>query len=110
MKQQIPHFVWLKLLAQNGIPAPTAEYRFHPTRKFRFDWCWPEYLIAVEVEGGVWTRGRHTRGAGFLRDCFKYNEAALLGWIVLRTTPDKLYSTEVCEMIKRALELRRAAA
>jgi hypothetical protein len=47
-------------------------------------------MIALEVEGGVWTRGRHTRGKGFLGDMEKYNAAALGGWCVLRVTPDRL--------------------
>ena len=48
--------VWLNL------PAPVPEFRFHPERKWRFDFAWPEHKIAVEQEGGVWIQGRHTRG------------------------------------------------
>ena len=62
------------------------EYRFHPTRKWRFDYAIPSHLIALEVEGGVWTGGRHIRASGFLGDMEKYNNAALLGWRVFRTT------------------------
>lgn len=62
------------------------EYRFHPKRRWRFDFAWPEKRIAVEVEGGTWTGGRHTRGAGFEADCEKYMEALLAGWRVLRVT------------------------
>lgn len=64
------------------------EYRFHPTRRFRFDYALPEYKIAIEIEGGVWIKGRHTRGAGYQRDLIKYNLATTLGWRVLRYTPD----------------------
>lgn len=109
MKQAVPYFVFLKLLTQNDIPPPIAEHRFAPPRRWRFDYAFPEQRIALEVEGGVWTRGRHTRGSGFLKDVEKYNEAALLGWTVLRTTPDKLYSSETIEMLKRAIKLRSAA-
>ena len=73
-------------------PQPVREYRFHPTRKWRFDFAWPEARIAVEVEGGTWERGRHTRGAGYAGDCAKYNAAVLGGWRVLRFTSDMLYS------------------
>jgi len=73
-----------------GLPEPEFEFRFHPHRKWRFDCAWPHKLVALEVEGGIWTQGRHTRGAGFLADMEKYNAAVLLGWRVLRTTPDKL--------------------
>lgn len=63
------------------------EYKFHPKRKWRFDSAWPEKMIAVEFEGGIWTNGRHTRGKGYENDCEKYNNALLLGWRVFRLTP-----------------------
>ena len=63
---------------------PETEYRFHDTRKWRFDFAWPPIKLAVEVEGAVWTQGRHTRGQGFINDCEKYNAATELGWRVLR--------------------------
>lgn len=66
------------------LPEPVRWFKFHPTRKWEFDFAWPDKMIAVEVEGGVWTNGRHTRGAGFIADCEKYNAATLLGWKVFR--------------------------
>ena len=86
-----------------GLPAPTPEYRFHGTRKWRFDYAWPKLMVALEVEGGVWMRGRHTRGSGFVKDMEKYNEAALMGWTVLRVQPDELCSQETAEMLTLAL-------
>ena len=65
-----------------------VEYKFHPTRKWKFDFANPELKIAVEQEGGVWVRGRHNRGVGFLNDMEKYNTAVLLGWKVLRYPPN----------------------
>ncbi|KDD10136.1 endonuclease domain-containing protein [Bordetella bronchiseptica] len=65
---------------------PVREYRFMSTRGWRFDFAWPDFKIAVEIEGGVWTGGRHTRGAGFVADTEKYNAAAIAGWRVLRFT------------------------
>jgi len=73
----------------NGEPYED-EHRFHPTRRWRFDFAWPSKKIAVEIEGGTWTGGRHTRGAGFQKDCEKYNAAAVLGWTVLRFTAGDL--------------------
>lgn len=67
-----------------------AEYRFHPPRMWRFDYAIPSHRIAIEVEGGVWTNGRHIRGTGFLNDMEKYNQAVLDGWRLLRCTPDGL--------------------
>lgn len=63
---------------------PMREYAFARPRRWRFDFAWPEQKLAVEIEGGVWTNGRHTRGSGFVADTEKYNAAALLGWKVLR--------------------------
>ena len=70
-----------------GIPAPAREYRFHPRRRWRFDFAWPLYRIAVEVDGGIYCRGRHVRGKGFERDAEKGNAAVLAGWRVLHFTP-----------------------
>ena len=67
-----------------------AEYRFNPDRRWRFDWACPVLKIAIECEGGVWVRGRHSRGAGMIADMDKYNWAALNGWMVLRYTPQNL--------------------
>lgn len=83
-----------------GVP----EYKFHPTRKWRFDFAWPENKIAMEVEGGVWTGGRHTRGAGFLKDCEKYNAAASLGWRIFRFTPKQIRRLEHVPVILEAIK------
>ncbi len=77
-----------------GLPSPIPEYRFHPDRRWRFDWAWPDRLIAVEQEGGVWIQGRHSRGAGMVKDMEKYNEAGRLGWRVFRFTPQQIKSGE----------------
>lgn len=82
--------LFLALLKREHLPAPTREYEFHPTRAWRCDFAWPLARVALEVEGGVWTEGRHTRAAGFLGDMEKYNELARLGWRLLRTTPTGL--------------------
>lgn len=85
------------------LPEPVREFKFHPVRKWRFDFCWPDKMLAVEVEGGVWSNGRHTRGNGFTEDCAKYNQATLRGWRILRFTPDAIESGEALEMIEKAL-------
>lgn len=69
-----------------GLPAWECEYRFDHSRRWRLDFAWPERLLAVEIEGGTHSGGRHTRGAGYAADCDKYNAAALAGWRVLRFT------------------------
>lgn len=85
------------------LPKPEQEHRFHATRKWRFDFAWPEKKVAIEVEGGIWSGGRHTRGKGFEGDCCKYNTAALEGWTVLRVTGSHIKSGQALEWIKEAL-------
>ncbi len=79
------------------------EFKFHPRRRWRFDYAIPEHKIAVEVEGGVWTGGRHTRPQGFLGDIEKYNTATLMGWRVFRTTPTELVRTATLKLLKTAI-------
>ncbi len=86
-----------------GLPEPVREYRFHPPRQWRFDFCWPDRMLALEVEGATWTKGRHTRGGGFAADCIKYNTAALDGWRVLRVTGEMVESGEALGLVERAV-------
>ena len=67
-----------------SLPPPVYEHRFHETRRWRFDWAWPERRIAVEIDGAVWVQGRHTRGSGYVADMEKLNAAAEAGWRVFR--------------------------
>lgn len=87
-------------------PDPIAEWRFSLSRKWRLDYAWPDYKVGVEVNGGVWSRGRHTRGKGYINDLEKLNEAQILGWIVLQFTPQQMKTWEAKETIERALEAR----
>ena len=89
-----------------NVPAPVAEHRFAPPRRWRFDWAWPDHMVALEVEGAVWTGGRHTRGSGYLKDMEKYSEAAISGWCVVRCTPATL-TTDGLDRVQRALQRAR---
>lgn len=89
------------------LPKPVAEYRFAPPRNWRFDFAYPDPMIAIELEGATWTNGRHTRGDGFQKDIEKYNEAAVRGWCVLRFTRADVEMNRAIPMVKRALEARR---
>lgn len=86
-----------------GLPAPEFEWRFHVNRKWRFDLAWPGNRVAMEVEGGIWTGGRHSRGKGIKADMEKYNTATLMGWRILRCVPAELCIRETVEMIRTAL-------
>lgn len=95
-------------LEHAGLPAPEREFIFAPPRRFRFDFAWPVPRIAVELDGGTWIGGRHTRGSGFERDLEKLNLAALLSWTVLRFTGAHLRSGDALRLT--ALALNRWAA
>lgn len=86
-----------------NLPRPEREHIFAPPRKWRFDFCWPDLMVALEVEGGVFKGHGHRSLGKFLRDMEKYNEAALLKWTVLRCTPDKIESGKVFRLLERAL-------
>lgn len=106
-------------LVRAKLPMPVAELKFHPTRKWRMDFGWWTYWqdvvstpgevtrrpgLALEVEGAVWVQGRHTRGSGFVKDMEKYNEAAALGWRIIRVQPKDLCTKATMDLIRRALE------
>ena len=65
-------------------PQLEPEVQFHPDRKWRFDFAIRSIRVAIEIEGGTYCGGRHTRPEGFARDCEKYNAASMLGWTVLK--------------------------
>lgn len=105
--QTFDHFEALLFqLQMSGLPAPQREFLFHKRRKWRFDFAWPDLMIAVEVEGGVWSNGRHVRGEGYEKDCEKYNEAQLMGWMVLRFTPGMIKRGKASGIVEKAV--RRA--
>jgi len=91
------------------LPEPVAEYRFHETRRWRFDFAWPALRVALECEGGTWSGGRHTRGDGFERDAEKYSEAAIQGWLVVRVTGAQVEDGRALETLERALAARQEA-
>ena len=74
------------------LPPWVEEHRFALSigRQWRFDFAWPDRMLAVEIDGGAFSGGRHTRGAGFVEDCRKLTAATLLGWRVLRFTSGDL--------------------
>ena len=65
------------------------EYRFHPKRKWRFDYACPTSKLAIEIQGGVFVHGRHSGGVGQVKDMEKFNAAAALGWRVGQFMPSQ---------------------
>lgn len=99
-----------RYLAMEGLPAPVREHRFAAPRRWRFDFAWPSLWLAVELEGGVFVHGRHSRGVDMTGDCDKYNVAAVLGWRVYRFTVKHFESGVVFTVVRALLRGDRGDA
>ncbi len=77
------------------------EYKFHPKRKWRADFLITGTRILIEVEGGVWSGGRHTRGKGYIGDMEKYNSASMMGFTVLRFCTEQVKSGLAVQQIEK---------
>lgn len=79
------------IIAALGIEKPVKEFRFHPKRRWKFDYAWPKKKIALEYEGLFSVKSRHITIKGYSDDCEKYSVAAIMGWKVIRLTPVLLH-------------------
>ncbi len=84
---------------------PAREHRFDAVRRWRVDFYFPDAKLAVEIEGGVWSGGRHTRGSGYSDDCRKYNRLAELGIALLRFTTDMVETGEAIDVTRKVLKM-----
>jgi very-short-patch-repair endonuclease len=100
MPMKLPLVVQLQAA---GLPPPNVEYEFAPGRRYRLDYTWPSRMIACEVDGAVYTQGRHTRGKGYTEDCRKLNLAVELGWRVYRFTTEMVENGEALAVLERVL-------
>jgi hypothetical protein len=62
-----------------------------------------DHMVAIEIEGGLWIMGRHNRPASMIKDLEKYNASALLGWRILKFTPQQVKSGEAIQLCKDAV-------
>jgi hypothetical protein len=102
---------FIQQLQLAGLPAPRTEFRFaRPQRQWRLDFAWVGESVAVEYQGGVYDEGKsgHTTVRGFSRDCLKFSEAAIRGWMLILITADMVRSGEALQLIERALKVRQA--
>jgi len=100
----------------SGLPVPRPEFQFAKAldavelkaigqvkpRKWAIDWAWSDERLGLEVEGGIFMQGRHSRGVGALGDFEKYNALALMGWRLLRVTPRDVASGAALRLIELA--------
>jgi len=95
-------------LSQAGIPFE-REFRFAPPRRWRADFLIGDRLhvpaspLLVEIDGGAYVNGRHSRGTGVEADCEKTSAAAILGYRVIRATPKQVEDGRALEWIRAAL-------
>ena len=94
--------LWRDIRAAH-LPEPARQYLFHPTRRYRADFCFIPERLLVEVQGGVWVAGRHTRAQGYEDDCRRTCDALEHGWRILPVTPDMVASGEAVARIERVL-------
>lgn len=96
------------ILKDAGIPTPIREFRFCEARRWRGDFVWVigNKKVMLEVEGGTFMKNSgHASGTGIQRDIEKGNEAALLGYTVIRATKLHIINGQMLEWIKRALDI-----
>lgn len=90
------------LLKHEGLPIPKRQFRFCD-RLWKFDFAWPDLKVVVDVQGGIWSRGAHVRGRGYINDCEKKNQATLMGYRVLYVCANHIENGMAIEWIKKAL-------
>jgi very-short-patch-repair endonuclease len=86
-----------------SLPPPEREYRFDAKRRWRLDFAWPDQRMAVEIDGGMWVGGAHTRGRRIAQDHEKRNHLTLAGWRVLVFTGDQVKSGKAVNDIQSLL-------
>jgi hypothetical protein len=99
----------VRQMREAELPETETEYLFHESRKWRFDFAFPELKVAVEYDGGVFDgQPSHSSVSGIMRDIEKINEAQLDGWLVIRCTAQTVASGLAVRYINRAVNRRKS--
>jgi hypothetical protein len=93
----------LTQIKQVGLPAPVTQHVFAPPRKWRWDGCWPDRMLAYEIQGGLRNGGKHVRAEGYQIDCDKANAAVMLNWKCLRFTAPMIEDGSAVKLLEQAL-------
>jgi len=109
-KEQARKLAELVGINLSELPEHKKEFIFHPVRKWRFDYAWVDIKVALEIHGGIFTNGRHTRGKGFSEDKVKMNSAQLLGWTVIEATTAQVKNGQMLKWITQAIANRNSDA
>jgi len=94
------------LIRVSGLPVPVYQFKFHPTRRWKFDAAYPDRWLAIEVMGGAWVQGHHSRGQGVEDDAEKLSHAAMAGWRVLVFTGQQIKDGRALQWLEAALRHR----
>lgn len=93
-----------------GVPFFVTQFHFAKElgRQWAADYAWPKFKLLVEIDGGLWRKGggAHSRPTAILRDMQKHNDAALLGFHVLRFSTDDVKSGTALRYLERVLASR----
>lgn len=116
-KREALELLLLRELRAHKVPEPYRQHRFHPSRRWMFDFAWPILEaaprgkmpmrmggLAVEVDGGTFSGGRHVRGKGHEADAEKRNEAQLAGWRVIVVTGATIRNGQAVNWILRGMD------
>lgn len=95
-------------IIEKGLQGAVEQYKFHPDRKWSLDIAFPNIKLAIEIDGGIWKKGKggHNSGKGYEEDRLKDQAALLLGWAVYRVTPKMISSGDAITTIAVLLEQR----
>jgi len=85
-----------------GVPEPERQYRFHETRRWRFDFAWPSERVAVEVSGET----AHAHWRNMTTDAEKANAAVLGGWRLLVFT-GAMIDKDPCGCVEQVKQMLR---
>lgn len=96
----------LEKIREAKLPEPIREYKALKDRQYPWDFSWPEHRLLVEIQGAIYQRGAHSRGAGIERDMEKLNLATLAGYRCMQFSRRMIEDGTAVEMIRQALEVR----
>jgi len=110
--KQIAHILLERHLAELGLEFE-RECRFYRLRRWKSDFLVKNVLlngqmVLLEIEGAVYTQGRHTRGKGYENDMRKYNRAQAMGYYVLRFSTNMVLRGEAKAFLQEHLRKRAA--
>jgi hypothetical protein len=88
-------------LGKNARPVP--QYAFHPKRKWRYDYAWPNHRLLIDIDGGTYSSGAHARGGGIENDREKDAAAVVAGWRVLRVTAKQVKAQRAVAWVEEIL-------